>query len=96
MEQVYKRHIIRSGAADMHDSSKWKPIAQVNWTEDGTERVKLWMEWCFTRSFATYKDAEMEAHVFAKDWIDNKNRISASQRSAHCTTDASSRTAVKP
>jgi hypothetical protein len=22
----------------------------------------------------TYKDAEMEAQVFAKDWIDNKNR----------------------
>ena len=77
MERVYKGHIIRSGAAAMPDSIEpaWKPIAQVNWTEGGTERVKLWMEWCFMRSFATYKEAEMEAHVFAKDWIDNKNRI---------------------
>ena len=74
MEQVYKRHIIRSGAAAMPDGIKWKPIAQINWTKDGKERVKLWMEWYFTRSFATYKGAEMEAHVFAKDWIDNKNQ----------------------
>ena len=78
MEEVYKRHIIRSGAAAMRGSIEWKPIAQINWTEDGKERVKLWMEWCFTRSFARYKDAEMEAHVFAKDWIYNKNRNLAS------------------
>ena len=77
MEQVYKRHIIRSCAAEMRDGIEWKPIAQINWTEDGTERVKLWMEWCFMRSFARYKEAEMEAHDFAKDWIDKKNRISA-------------------
>jgi len=74
MEEVYKRYLIRSGAEAMRDGIQWKPIAQINWTEDGKERVKLWMEWYFTRSFATYKDAEREAHVFAKDWIDNKNR----------------------
>ena len=73
MEEVHKRHLIRSGAAAMRDGIQWKPIAQINWIEDGKERVKLWMEWYFTRSFATYKDAEMEAHVFAKDWIDNRN-----------------------
>jgi uncharacterized membrane protein (DUF106 family) len=70
MEEVYKRHIIRSGAAAMRGSLEWKPIAQINWAEDGKERVKLWMEWYFLCSFATYKDAEREAHVFAKDWID--------------------------
>ena len=74
MEEVYKRHIIRSGAAAVRGSIEWKPIAQINWTEEGKEHVKLWMEWFFTRSFASCKDAEMEAHVFAKDWIDNKNR----------------------
>jgi hypothetical protein len=74
MEQVYKGHSIRSAAAATRDRMEWKPIAQINWTEDGKDRVKLWMEWCFTRSFVTYKDAEMEAQVFAKDWIDNKNR----------------------
>ena len=74
MEEVYKRHIIRSGAAAMRGSIEWKPIAQINWTEEGKEHVKLWMEWFFTRSFASCKDAEMEAHVFAKDWIDNRNR----------------------
>ena len=74
MEEVYKRHIIRSGAAAVRGSIEWKPIAQINWTEEGKEHVKLWMEWFFTRSFASCKDAEMEAHVFAKDWVDNRNR----------------------
>ena len=74
MEEVYKRHIIRSGAAAVRGSIEWKPIAQINWTEEGKEHVKLWMEWFFTRSFASCKDPEMEAHVFAKDWIDNRNR----------------------
>jgi hypothetical protein len=74
MKQVYKGRVIRSGAAAIRDGIEWKPIAQINWIEDGKEHVKLWMEWFFTRSFASCKDAEMEAHVFAKDWIDNKNR----------------------
>jgi hypothetical protein len=39
MEEVYKRHIIRSGAAAMRGSLEWKPIAQINWAEDGKERV---------------------------------------------------------
>jgi hypothetical protein len=78
MEEVYKRHIIRSGAAAVRGSIKWKPIAQINWTEEGKEHVKLWMEWFFTRNFATSKDAEREAHVFAKDWIDNRNPNPAS------------------
>ena len=54
-----------------HSRQRWfKPIAQINWTENGQERVKLWMKWTFVRSFATYKDAEREADIFAKDWVD--------------------------
>jgi hypothetical protein len=74
MEETYKQYIIHSGAAPRPHSSDWKPIAQVNWTENGQDRVKLWMEWCFTRSFATYKEAEIEALLFAKNWI-NMNPI---------------------
>jgi hypothetical protein len=71
MEEVYKQHIIRSGAAPIRDSELWKPIAQVNWSEGGKERVKLWMEWHFERSFASYQEAETEGHLFAKKWIDD-------------------------
>jgi hypothetical protein len=69
MEEVYKQHVIRSGAAPVPKSNEWKPIAQVNWNEGGTDRVKLWMEWHFKRSFPTMKEAEMEGHRFAKKWI---------------------------
>ena len=79
MEQVYKGYMIRSGAAPIRDRIGFKPIAQINWTENGRERVKLWMEWCFTASFATYKDAETEGHVFAKDWIDDNTKAKAKQ-----------------
>jgi hypothetical protein len=71
MEETYKKHIIRSGAASIPNSNEWKPIVQINWNEGGKERVKLWMEWHFKRSSATYKEAEMEAHRFAKKWIDD-------------------------
>lgn len=74
MERTYKGYLIRSGAAPIRDNNGFKPIAQINWTEKGQERVKLWMEWCFTACFATYKDAEMKAHVFAEDWIDDNTK----------------------
>lgn len=75
MEQTYNGYMIRSGAAPIRDNNGFKPIAQINWTENGKERVKLWMEWCFAASFATYKEAEKEAHVFAKDWIDDNKKV---------------------
>jgi len=75
MEQAYKGYTIRSGAAPIRDSVGYKPIAQINWTENGQERVKLWMEWCFTGSFATHKEAEREAQVFAEDWIDDNPQV---------------------
>ena len=71
MEETYKKHIIRSGAAPVPDCKEWKPIAQINWNEGGKGRVKLWMEWHFKLTFPTEKEAEMEGHLFAKKWIDD-------------------------
>ena len=53
----------------------FKPIAQISWTENGQERIKRWMEWAFEISFATYKDAEREADIFAKDWVDSNRMV---------------------
>ena len=75
MEQAYKGFLIRSGASAFHDSIGFKPIAKITWTENGQERVKLWMAWDFVRSFTTYKDAEEEAHIFAKDWVDSNRTV---------------------
>ena len=75
MEQTYKGFLIRSGASAFHDSIGFKPIAKITWTENGQERVKLWMEWAFVKSFATYKDAEREADIFAKDWVDSNRMV---------------------
>jgi hypothetical protein len=33
------------------------------------------MEWAFVKSFATYKDAEREADIFAKDWVDSNRTV---------------------
>ena len=75
MEHAYKGFLIRSDAAAIRDSVGFKPIVQINWTENGQERVKLWMEWAFVKSFATYKDAEREADIFAKDWVDSNRTV---------------------
>jgi hypothetical protein len=74
MEETHKQFTIRSGAATTRDSNEWKPMAQVNWTEAGHDRVKLWMPWCFACTFATYNGAESQGHLFAKDWIERKGR----------------------
>ena len=42
MEQAYKGYFVRSGAAPIGDSVGFKPIAQIKWTENGQERIKLW------------------------------------------------------
>ena len=75
MEQAYKGFLIRSGASAFHDSIGFKPIAQISWTENGQERIKRWMEWAFEISFATYNEAEREADLFAKDWIDSNRTV---------------------
>ena len=75
MEHAYKGFLIRTGASAFHDSVGFKPIAQITWTENGQERIKRWMEWAFLISFATYKDAEREADIFAKDWVDSNRTV---------------------
>jgi hypothetical protein len=73
------------------------PIAQVNWTENGHERVQLWMDWCFVRISATYKDAEVEAHAFAKSWIDdnpNLERFSKSPPLSRLSYNAANRNLI--
>jgi hypothetical protein len=75
MEQTYKGYLIRSGAAPIRNSVGFKPIAQINWTENGQDRVKLWMEWSFEGSFSTYEEAEREADLFAKDWVDGNANV---------------------
>jgi hypothetical protein len=68
---AYKNHLIRSGAAPLPNGSAWKPIAQVNWSENGREHVMLWMEWYFDRTFPSPDAAEKEGHSFARQWIDD-------------------------
>jgi hypothetical protein len=72
MEDVYKEYLIRAGAAALRNAIGFKPIAQVNWSEDGKERVRLWMEWQFAEHFASYEEAEKEALRFAKNWVDER------------------------
>lgn len=79
MKQTYKQFTIRSDAAPLRDN-KWKPIAQINWSENGHDRVKLWMPWFFDHPFATTSEAELEGHLFAKNWIDEKTRCSGEGR----------------
>jgi hypothetical protein len=67
---IYEVHV-----RAFHDSVGFKPVAKISWTENGQERVKLWMEWAFERSFAKYKDAEREAYIFAKDWVDSNRTV---------------------
>jgi hypothetical protein len=75
MQEVYKQYLIRGGAAALRNAIGFKPIAQVNWNEDGKERVRLWMEWHFAEKFATYDEAEKEALRFAKNWVDERRRF---------------------
>lgn len=77
MEETYKDHLIHYSAARVRHRNTWKPIAQITWSENGKKRVKLWMDWRFQLSFEYYRAAEREAKVFAEDWIDNAEKVSA-------------------
>lgn len=72
MEEVYKQYLIRATAAALRNAIGFKPIAQVNWNEDGKERVRLWMGWHFAENFGTYEEAEKEALRFAINWVDGR------------------------
>lgn len=52
------------------DSTEWKPTVEVCWAEGSFDFMKRWMEYEFTRTCATEKLAETEAHLFAREWID--------------------------
>lgn len=71
MEEIYKDHAIFSGARAVPHTSEWKPIARVYWSEHGEERIKSWDESHFRLTFETHEQAEMEAHLFARKWIDD-------------------------
>lgn len=72
MQQTYKGYRLHSAAAGVRNTNAWKPISQVNWKEHGEERVKLWMEWHFQNTFASYEEAELAGLVFAKKWVDDQ------------------------
>lgn len=70
MNELYKDHHICSGARPVPDSTEWKPTVEICWVEGPMEFMKRWMEYDFARSCATERLAEIEAHVFAREWID--------------------------
>jgi hypothetical protein len=41
----------------------------------GASTLSYAVEWSFARGFATYKEAEMEADIFAKDWVDSNRTV---------------------
>ena len=73
MEEVYKRHIIRSGAAAMRGSIEWKPIAQINWTEEGKEHVGSGWNGSLRAILRPPKTPKEKRMFSPKDWIDNRN-----------------------
>jgi hypothetical protein len=75
MNELYKGHFIRSGAEPVSDSPRWRPTLEVHWVEAGNEQMKRWTVWDFDHDFATEKLAEIEGHLFARQWIDQKTLI---------------------
>jgi hypothetical protein len=70
MNELYKGYLIRSGAEPIPDSTRWKPSVEVQWTKATNEQTKRWTLSDFDRDFATEKLAEIEGHLFARQWID--------------------------
>jgi hypothetical protein len=68
MNELYKGHFIRSGAEPVPDSTRWKPTVEVQSVND--KQTKRWTVSDFDRDFATEKLAEIEGHLFARQWID--------------------------
>jgi hypothetical protein len=72
MNELYKEHYICSGAKPIANTTEWKPTVEVRWAEGPFDFMKRWMDYEFTRSCATEKLAEIEAHLFAREWIDDR------------------------
>jgi hypothetical protein len=70
MKELYKEHYIQSGAEPVPGSAEWKPIVEICWVEGAMDFMQRWTSCDFTRSCATEKLAEIEAHLFAREWID--------------------------
>jgi hypothetical protein len=79
MDERYKEHHICSGAQPIPNSTEWKPTVEVCWSEGPMDFMKRWMNYDFTRSCATEKLAEIEALLFAREWIDG-GKITAPPR----------------
>ena len=65
MEETYKEHLIRSDARVSLEG--WRAAIRVSWNENAMKKMKLWTGQI---SFQTKKEAEREAHLLAKKWID--------------------------
>jgi hypothetical protein len=57
-------------SAAVAGSTDWKPTVEVHWTGGRFYQMKRWMASEFDGVFATEKLAEIEAHIFARQWID--------------------------
>jgi hypothetical protein len=71
MNELYKGHFIRSGAEPVPDSTRWKPTVEVQSVKAAHEQPRRWAVSDFDRDFATEKLAEIEGHLFARQWIDS-------------------------
>jgi len=67
IREVYKDHEITAATWYLPDSARWKPIVTIVETKTGTASAHS-----FTLSFPTEGEAEREALLFAKKWIDDK------------------------
>lgn len=68
MDEVYKGHGIHASAWHLLDTNEWHPRVTVTWTEpNGKESIANPNT---TRTFCTQGEAEREALLFAKKWID--------------------------
>lgn len=71
MDELYNGYFIRSGAEPVPDSRDWKPTVEIRWGLTGKDQVKRWLGCDFPKGFATEKLAEIEGHLFARQWIDS-------------------------
>jgi hypothetical protein len=69
MQEFYKGHYICSGAEPVPGSTEWRPTVEVCWSDGAFDFMRRWLDGEFTLTCATEKLAEIEAHLFAREWI---------------------------
>jgi hypothetical protein len=67
MDEIYRQHHIRYEARGFPDG--WRAVIQVAWSENGSTRMRLWIE--NSEKCATKREAEAKARLLAKKWIDD-------------------------